>query len=93
MSLYAQAVAAERAAKIARDMADHEAGIEALRQQLAEATDQIAAAVAACKVKDDALKWARSSLNKAACGTIIQRDLEESCELVEEALAATEPKP
>lgn len=31
MSLYAQAVAAERAAKIARDMADHEAGVEKLR--------------------------------------------------------------
>lgn len=35
MNLYAQAVAAERAAKIARDMKDHEAGIDSLRQQLA----------------------------------------------------------
>lgn len=51
MSLYAQAVAAERAAKIARDMMDHEAkierdrldhaaGIESLRQQLAKLTMQ-----------------------------------------------------
>jgi len=46
MNLYEQAVAAERAAKIARDMMDHEAkierdrldhaaGIESMRQQLA----------------------------------------------------------
>ncbi len=33
MSLYANAVAAERAAKIARDMADHEAGINTLRDE------------------------------------------------------------
>ena len=33
MSLYAQAVVAERAAKIARDMADHEAGHVALREE------------------------------------------------------------
>lgn len=33
MNLYANAVAAERAAKIARDMADHEAGIDALREE------------------------------------------------------------
>ena len=32
MSLYANAVAAERAAKIARDMADHDAGIAELRE-------------------------------------------------------------
>lgn len=32
MSLYANAVAAERAAKIARDMADHEAGAAELRE-------------------------------------------------------------
>lgn len=32
MSLYANAVAAERVAKIARDMADHEAGIAELRE-------------------------------------------------------------
>ncbi len=33
MSLYALAVAAERAAKIARDNADHAAGVESLRKQ------------------------------------------------------------
>jgi hypothetical protein len=41
MSLYAEAVAAERAAKIARDMADHEAGIDALREENKRMRDRI----------------------------------------------------
>lgn len=36
MSIYANAVSAERAAKIAQDIADHEAGIDALRRENAE---------------------------------------------------------
>lgn len=69
MSLYAQAVAAERAAKIERDMADHAAGIESLRQQLADArrtaeywkachlagNEELAECRAALVVKDEAL--------------------------------------
>ena len=52
MSLYAQAVAAERAAKIARDNADHAAGVESLRQQLLEVTNQRDALHRLCKFNE-----------------------------------------
>lgn len=51
MRLYANAVAAERAAKIARDAADHEAGIAALREENKRLRTIEAAARNLCKVK------------------------------------------
>ena len=43
MSLYEQAIAAERAAKIARDMLDHEAGIEQIKAENARLREELAA--------------------------------------------------
>lgn len=54
----------ERAKYVTREIA-HEQTIKELNQQLIAATDQIAAAVAACKVKDNALRKARHILYRA----------------------------
>ena len=54
-----------------------------------ESADLIESQAAQIEMLRDALKWARSSLNKGACGTIIQRDFEEAFDLTDAALSTT----